>query len=127
MGFWGLRFGFQGYRPYSITRTHNTRTHTVNCDFVLNYLRTAHNTLVAVLNYLRTAHHTRSAVLNTATFWLDITYPPGEWNEWSGPKKCQHFPEKNWVPEWGKPKILMMKKNFMRDFIIVFKISNLQR
>ena len=65
-------------------------------DFVLIFLRTAHHTRFAVLNHFRTAHHTRSTVLNTAIFFGSTSLTPTEngTGEFSGSKKCQHFPGK---------------------------------
>ena len=40
-----------GYRAFSITRSHNTRSHTVNCDVDLDYLRSHTTPQNADLNH----------------------------------------------------------------------------
>ena len=54
------------YRAYSIIRSHNRRSRTVNCDVDLNYLRSHTTPQNADLNHLRSHGAPQNADLNTA-------------------------------------------------------------
>ena len=94
----GFRNFLQRYREYSITRTHITRTYTVNCELVLHYLRTA--------------HHTRFGVLN---FGSTSLIPP-ENGANLRVRKSVKISQENWFPEWCKLKHFVIQKIFMKFF-----------
>ena len=54
------------YRAYSSRRSHNRRSHTVNCDVDLNYSRSHTTPQNADLNKLRSHGAPQNADLNTA-------------------------------------------------------------
>ena len=75
-----------GYRPYSNRRSPNRRSHTVNCDVDLNFLR-SHTTPQNVdLNHVRSHCAPQNADLNTArkkTFFAVLTPLENGAREWS--------------------------------------------